>query len=178
MDNIFSNDNIEKYKVMLKHIGIPPITNDIKLALMEEKLGELTFKLYEKQSKESSNPNTIYLRYARQYGKPFRIKKRILSLGKKYGYSSTTTVNHYAIHFNRCGTIYHFLPDGIHQGKDEYNKEIVNDWENISLNDNVPYFTFLDHQDIINFCKKWSSKIEYNVNNSKIFVCLLSFWLM
>jgi hypothetical protein len=81
-------------------------------------------------SNDKDKCNTIIDRYYRQYGIPFKIKKRQLNLSR-YNLGDNTII-HYALFFDKSGYIYHYLPDGIKYGEREYNKQISSyDWDDL-----------------------------------------------
>jgi hypothetical protein len=89
-------------------------------------------------------------------------------------------IDHYAIHFDTKGEIFHFLPYGVKSGPDEYNREVVNEWEVMDLNNGKPFFTLMNIEEIKQFCKKWDKNISYQLSgtSSDFFVELLTYWLL
>lgn len=122
-------------------------------------------------------------RYTRQYGKPFRIKKRKLDIRRYYKIKKQYDKEHYyydhhCLFFDNQGLVYHFTPLGIKQGKEEYNKEISSyDFEG---DNKKPFYTFVSEEEIDNFIKKFSKYYKYRLglNNSELFVNLLAYYLI
>lgn len=179
MDNTFNTDKHYLYNQILEGLKIPFIDHDMKKSKLWKSMGDTAFlQMEEEILNNPDNSQAIYLRYMRQYGTPFKIKKRKINLSK-YNLvgDGTFDTNHYGIHFDNKGTLFHFLPNGINFGPDEYNKEICSyDW--ISIN-NKPFFTLMSVDEIKQFCKKWDKKIKYKFESldSELFVEVLAYWL-
>ena len=199
MNNQFDAKNHERYNSVLKEIDIPFIDTELKKSKLWKILGDERFLKMEQEAFNSDNPDLIYLRYIRQYGTPFTIKTRKLNIMKKFNldeiiennpFASIDGINkvknnngiidHYGIHFDNKGELFHFYPDGVHFGQAEYNKELCSDeWKVININDKKPFFTLMTIDEIVSFCNKWNNTIvyEFNGHDSKFFSYVLAYWL-
>ena len=180
MDNTFDIENHDFYKDILQKIDVPFIDTELKKSKLWKLIGDDKFVKMEQDVFKSDDLNKIYMRYTRQFGIPFTIKARKIDLEKYDPLCKNTIVDHYAVHFDNKGEIFHFCPDGVHHGGKEYNKELCSDeWKIIDINDSKPFFTLMSIDEIESFCNKWDAKIKHHLDgyNSNVFASVLAFWL-
>lgn len=123
--------------------------------------------------------NDIMYRYLRQFGKPFVIKERMFD-SKKYG-KDGGLIKHHGVFFDKDCVIYHFTPEGVKYGNNEYNKEIISyyEWKVIKENRDKAFFTLLTHKEIEKFVKRWDELYMYTYGKQapKVFAYVLEYYL-
>ncbi len=180
MDNTFDLDNHDKYTQVLDSLEIPIIDKELKKAKLWSLMGIIIFLSREDEvnALDSNDPDkyekeqNIYLRYTRQFGSVFRIKKRKLDLKKNYNLDKI--IDHYGIFFDNNEVMFHLLPDGVRYGNKEYNREVTNEWELVDLNNGKPFFTLMDIDEISSLCKKWNLE----QNDIELFAYVMAYWLL
>jgi len=199
MNNQFDVKNHERYNLVLQDLDIPFIDVELKKSKLWKILGDDRFLKMEDEAFNSDNPELVYLRYTRQNGIPFTVKLRKLNIMKRYDLDdikendpfvsidginkikqANGVIDHYGVHFDSKGNIFHFLPDGVHSGSAEYDKELCSDeWKTIDINDGKPFFTLMSIDEINMFCKRWDEvmKYQFSGHDSKFFSYTLAYWL-
>jgi len=206
MENTFNVDKHEQYKEVLKYLDIPIIDKELKKSKLWSLMGDKSFLRMEEEAGNHEDPNSVYVRYTRQFGLPFRVKTRKLNIEKKYNLydlmfnlalekdlpihpfthseeniNKYKVIDHFGIHFDRPGELFHFLPTGVKHGESEYNKEICSyDWKMVNLNDGKPFFTVMSIDDVKHFCEKWNKKYTFQLEgtNGELFAEVLTYWLL
>lgn len=197
LDTKINNDNIIGQNTILNSMGLQKLTIKEQIKLLIKKMNNICANLVKNELIKASNSKNsekeykiILNRYLRQYGTPFRLKKRDLCLDRYY--DSNKVIDHYGVFLDNKGLIFHFLPNGVIFGEKEYNKEICSyDWTTIPISEkqigenhfqlhiinktkfknkiiekekyiskNV-LFTLLNEDDIKYFCERWNNSFEY-----------------
>ena len=189
--NILTQEDCDE---ILEELQIKKISIVDKLDRLKKRMTDSQFDGMKKDFESVSNIETedknelkkqVLERYMRQFALPFRIKRRTFDLTKYYDLKldglEKEKIQHLGIFFDKDGTIYHFIPEGVTYGKKEYDREITcyYEWQTRKGNAKKAFFTLVTHQEIEEFVKKWNEIYEYdpNLRSSEMFVLVLTYWL-
>lgn len=180
MDELFSENDLVS---ILEELGVKKMSKFEKLKRLKSNMTLAQFSNMKREVEQATDEDKkmdIIFRNVRQHGTPFKVKKRLLNLGK-YSRLDGREIDHYGIFFEKSGILYHYLPTGVRYGEKEYNREICSyyEWKPVLENLNKAYFTLMEHWEIEDFVNRWENKFEYDalLNSSQIFVAVLSYWL-